>query len=193
MTTTPAADLTTLRKRVRKLLLNYGNAEAEARTPITREIAESLVEARSHFQEADGNTDWRGKTYPYRTWLHEIFQDAHISKDDLNRVQSSIRYHVSAVLRSRLDQDELERLGMISQTARERSSERRQARSALLATLSGRDANGGALMALTALSAILSGLDDDEVVRLQGSDRDYARAKAGEIERRAKALLKSLA
>jgi hypothetical protein len=172
--------------------LDYSKSEAEARTPITRALADTLVEARSHFADSDGNTDWRGKTYPYRQWVREIFDDANLRGEDSKRVQSAIRYHVGSSLRARLGEEEAERLGLIPQSPRERSGERRQQRSAVLNALSGRDVAGGALLALTAVSAILQRIEAEEVAGLKGSEREVAEATLKDLERRVRALRRAL-
>lgn len=186
------ANLTALKKRAHRLLLDYAKTEAEARTPITRALAETLVDARAHFQDAEGETDWSGKTYPYRVWVREVFDDAHLTGEEAKRVQSAIRYHVGSVLRDRLDEDERERLGLIPESPRERSQDRRQQRNAVLNALSGRDVAGGALLALTAISAILQRLDADEVAGLRGTEREVAVATLKDLDRRLRALRRVL-
>lgn len=192
-TVLPMTTLTGLKTKAHRLLLDYSKAEAEARTPITRALAETLVEARSHFEDAEGETDWRGKTYPYRRWVREVFDEAHLDVEEGRRVQSAIRYHVGAVLRDRLNEDERERLGLIEQSPRERSQERRQQRVAVLNALSGREVAGGALLALTAVSAILQRIDAGEVAGLRGTEREVAEATLRDLDRRMKALRRSIA
>lgn len=184
--------LTALKKTAHKLLLDYSRTEAEARTPLTRELAALLVEARSHFEDAEGDTDWKGKTYPYRQWVREVFDDAHLTGEESKRVQAAIRYHVGAVLRDRLDPEEQERIGLIPQTPRERSSERRQTRSAVLNALNARDVAGGSLMAVTAMHAIAQRVDREDLAALEGSEREVAVATLKDLDRRTKDLLRAL-
>lgn len=184
--------LNALQKRARKLLSDYEVAKDEARTPITRALAETFVEARSHFQNAEGEVDWRGKTYPYRQWVREIFDDANLRGEDSKRVQAAIRYHVGTALRARLSDEDLESLGLISQSPRERSHDRRASRSAVLNALTAKDVAGGSLMALTAINAIVKRVDVEEVRTLDDNARAVALATLVDLERRVRALKRAL-
>lgn len=187
-----AASLNALKKKATRLLESYKSAEDESRTPIARRLAEILVEAREHFEDADGETDWRGKTYPYRVWVREIYDEANLRGEDGKRVQAAVRYHVGAALRARLSDEQRESLGLMPQSPRERSGERRAARSAVLNALNSRDVAGGALLALTALQAIAKRIDLDEVEGLDENAREVARATILDLERQLRALKKRL-
>ena len=52
-----------------RLLKQYRLASVEARTPILRDVAGVLVEARQHFLRDDGSPDLLGKTYAYRSYV----------------------------------------------------------------------------------------------------------------------------
>lgn len=184
--------LATLKKRTHDLLRDYARAELEARTPITRALADVLVEARSHFTDADGETDWKGKTYPYRQWVRSTFDDAGLRGDESKRVQSAIRYHVGTALRKRLSEEDLERFGLQSATPRERSHDRRQQRSAILNVLNAREVAGGALLALTATNSIIARIDLDEIESLDEHGAAVALATIQEIERHLRAAKKRL-
>jgi hypothetical protein len=184
--------LATLKKTALRLLKEYRSAEDEARTPIARRLAETLVEAREHFTDAEGETDWRGRTYPYRQWVREIYDDANLRGEDGKRVQAAIRYHIGAALRARLSDEERERLGLMPQSPRERSGERRATRSAVLNALNSREVAGGALLALTALKAIAQRIDADEVAGLDESAQAVAKATITDLERQLRALKKRL-
>lgn len=186
------ANLTALKKKAHRLLLDYSKAEAEARTPVARALAEVLVEARGHFETAEGETDWRGKTYPYRQWVREVFDEANLRGEDSKRVQSAIRYHVGAALRARLSPEDLEDAGLMPQSPRERSFDRRQQRTAVLNALNAKDVAGGSLLALTALNTIAQRIDADEVAALDENARAVALATVQDLERRLRALRRRL-
>lgn len=174
--------LPSLKNKAHALLRDYQNAEAEARTPITRSLAKVLVEARSHFTDAEGEADWKGKTYPYRQWVRGVFDEANLRGEESKRVQSAIRYHVGAALRDRLSPEDLEKHGLIPQTPRERSHDRRQARAAMMNALNAREVAGGALLGLTATNAIVGRIDLNEVGGLDEPSRAVALAVIQEIE-----------
>ncbi|MGZ0151861.1 hypothetical protein ACXJJ3_32715 [Kribbella sp. WER1] len=162
MATTGARKLETIRADARKLLRQYERAEEHARTPLLKQLAGLLVEGRSHFLTDDGTPDWRGKTYQYRVWAGEVYADI-VTGDELKSLQAAVRYHVSAALRERLTEDELDELGLIKATARERSHDRRVQREAVLSAITSRDMAGGALLALTAANDLLRRVDVTEL------------------------------
>lgn len=186
------SSLASLRRTAIRLLSEYRRAKDEARTPLTRQLAETFVEARAHFSDADGRPDWRGKTYPYRVWIREIYDEAGLRGEDANRVQSAIRYHVGAALRARVSDEERAELGIIPQSPRERSHERRASRSAVLSVLNAREVAGGALLALTAVQAIVSRIDPNEVADLDEHAKAVAQATIADLEKRLRAVKKSL-
>jgi hypothetical protein len=184
--------LPTLKRRARRQLRDYTKAEAEARTPITRGLAATLVDAREHFLDSEGHQDWNGKTYPYRRWVRDVFDESDVDREESKRIQAAIRYHVGSVLRERLSPEQLEDAGLIPQTPRERSTERRQTRTAVLNALNARDVAGGSLMALTALNAIVQRIDAEEVSNLDESTRAVAVATLADLDRRIKVLRRRL-
>lgn len=188
VTSLPGMKTDDVKNRALDLLKKYGKAEAEARTPITKQLAATIVDARERFQDADGNPDWNGKTYAYRRWLKDVFDEAHMTGEDASRAQAAIRYHVGGVLRARLTPEQLEDAGLLPQSPRERSHDRRQQRTAVLNALNAREVAGGALLALTAMSQIAQRIDGDELAGLSGSERDLAEASLADLERRVKAL-----
>lgn len=186
-------DLGALRRDVTRLLKKYLRTSDEERTPILRALAEDLVSAREHFTRDDGSPDWKGRSYPYRVWVRDVFADAGVPKDDLPTIQAAIRYHVGAVLRARLDEDTLAEYGLIPRSPKERSRDRRQGRTALLSALTSKDLAGGALMALTAASTVLSKVEPRDLDDLDGHAFEVAEATLGDLERRVKSLRRRLA
>lgn len=190
MTHTETRGLDEIRRHAKRLLKDYVRTPAEARTPILRQLAEDLVEAREHFLREDGTPDWKGRTYTYRLYVREIY-DA-LPRDEATSVQAAVRYHVGAVLRERVSEETLGEYGLSTESPREKSAERRQTRSAVINALSSRDLNGGALLALSAAYTILSRLDAEEVSDLDERGREVAEATLADMERRVKALRRRL-
>lgn len=186
-------DIAEIRRDAVRLLKKYLRAEEGETTPLLRQIAEVLVEARGTFTRDDGSPDWKGRTYPYRAWVREVFSDAGVPREDQATVQSAIRYHVGAVLRDHLSPEDLEDYGLIEKTPRERSADRRQSRSALIQALTSRDLAGGALMAITAAHAVLSKVEPKDLDELDGHTLDAATATLADLERRVKALRRRVA
>lgn len=175
-----------------RLLKRYLTASKEERTPILRQVAEVLVEARGHFLRDDGSPDWSGRTHPYRTWVREIYGIANVPPDSHATIQSAIRYHAGAVLRERLDEETLQAYGLMPQTPRERSFDRRQTRSALLTALTARDLAGGAMLALSTAFTVLTRVNPDEILALPARERAVAEETLGDLERRIRAIRRRL-
>ena len=70
MTTRP---LSVIRDDAIASLRRFATTDPADRTPILREVAVALVDAREHFFTSDGSTDWRGRTYAYRRFVGEVF------------------------------------------------------------------------------------------------------------------------
>lgn len=185
--------LTKTRSEVVALLKRYERAADEDRTPLLRTLAERLVDAREHFSRADGSPDWKGRSYPYRVWVRDVFSDAGTAKNMQATVQSAIRYHVGAVLRDRLDEATLADYDLIPKSPKERSADRRQGRTALLQALTSKDLAGGSLMALTAASTVLAKIEPGDLDDLDGHAAEVAEATLADLERRVKALRRRMA
>jgi hypothetical protein len=146
---TPLPDL---QARAVESLRLYALGKGE-RTGHLRDVATAFVEARQHFFTKDGDPDWLGRTYTYRTWVGDTMTLANIPREDVSSLQASIRYHTGNVLRDgRLDEETLADLGLRSESPRERSLEKRSAHSATLSIFGG----GGA--AITDGDELLSAL-----------------------------------
>lgn len=96
------------------------------RTENLKAAAHSLVDGREHFFTREGEPDWLGRTYAYRTWVREIMSKAHVPADEVTNLQAAIRYHTGNVLRDRLEDDVIASLGLKKQSPRERSVEQRE-------------------------------------------------------------------
>lgn len=169
-------------------LKKYRRAAPEARTPLLRALAECLVSAREHFEREDGSPDWKGRTYAYRTWVRDVYQDAGIPSDELATVQAAVRYHVGAVLRDRLDEETLSEYGLIERSPRERSQDRRAEKATLLSALSSRDLHGGALLAISTAFHLLQRLEATDLDALDTRERTVVEETLGDLERRVRQL-----
>lgn len=186
-------DLKTVQREGVRLLKRYLQASEHDRTPLLRQIAEILVEARGQFTRPDGSPDWKGRSHPYRMWVREAFTEAGVLKDDQAAVQAAIRYHVGVVLREVLDEETREEYGLIPRSPKERSQDRRESRTALLQALTSRDIAGGALVALSAAQAVFSKIEPKDFDDLDGHAAEVADAVLADLERRVKAYRRRLA
>ena len=180
------------RDKALRLLLDYKSADQDTRTPIVRQLAEVIVDARSRFLNDESEPDWKGLTHAYRTWLHDVYTAANFSKDDTVNVQAAVRYHVGAVLRQRLDKRTLRRLGLLKQTPKERSKERRLGRTAVINALTGRHMTHGGLLALSAAYTMLSNVTDEDFADLPRRDREAVAVALDDIARRVEVLRRAV-
>lgn len=187
-------NLTSLRKEGSRLLRAYIDAGGDReRTPqILRDLAAVLVDMREHFVTDSGEPDWTGRSYGYRQAVQDLYADASVPPDERNRIQSSVRYHVGAVLRERLDDETLESLGIQADSPMERSRAQRAKRSAQLQAIrgGGPDALGhiDALRALEGASALLARVEPKAVRDLKPKERSAAVAILGRIRDRVDVL-----
>lgn len=105
---------------------------ADGSTEDLRDVAGHFISAREHFYNKDGEPDWLGRTYAYRTWVREVMSLAGVPSADVTNTQAAIRYHAGNILRERLDDETLAALGLRSASPRERSIEKRAGHSATL-------------------------------------------------------------
>jgi|SRR5690606_24557346 len=131
--------LSGLKARAVEALREYRRAEKGETTAALRAAAEALVGTREFFLTREGQPDWKGATYAYRQTVREVMTDAGIPADEVPTVQSAIRYHVSVVLRERLDDETLDALGLRRESARERAVLSRAQRADLTALFRGGD------------------------------------------------------
>jgi hypothetical protein len=185
--------LTKARRETVHLLKEYLRADEEERTRLLRQIAESLVDARSMFLRHDGTPDWKGRTHPYRVWVRDAFADAGVRAEEQPTIQAAIRYHVSSVLRERLDDETLADYGLIPKSMKERSADRRQEKDALLKALTARDVGGGALMAIATANRVLAQVDTILIDGISPEEARVADQWLAEIERRVRQLRRRLA
>lgn len=156
------SSLAELQKVATKALTRSLRASDADRTECLRATARAFVDAREHFFTKEGDPDWAGRTYAYRTWVREVMSDAHVPTDVLSSTQAAVRYHTGNVLREKLDDHELDRLGLRKESPRERSVEKRERTSEALSLVSGGqaiDSLDDILAAVTAITGILKRID----------------------------------
>ena len=176
-----------------KLLRKAINAEGDDRAELLKQVAFDLVEARQHFPHEDGDVDWRGRSYAYRTFVGSCYSGLGVSGDDLASLKASVRYHVSTALRERLVVEGVDPadVGLRPMSARDRASEMRAVRTAAV-----HEARGGAygdardsFGALRAAHHLLRGLDENALFQPQSKRRDEAVRLVQEIQVRAVGLI----
>ena len=180
--------MTSLRKTqetASALLRRYPNAEAGERTEILRAVASTLIEAREHFYTADGEIDYRGRTYAYRRLVGEIFAAANLPPDDIRTVQAAVRYHVGNLLRERLNPETLADLGLRAESPKARSAEKRTAEGEALRVLRGGAAfttSEEVLDALRLAQALLARVDTNAIRALPSGPKRDVGATAAALE-----------
>lgn len=185
-------DLDLISQRAAALLRRIRALPPEERAPLYRELSGVLVEARGCFLKSDGRPDWRGATYPYRQWLRAVYDAAHVPKAELASMQSTLRYHIGAVIRDRLDSKTLAEYGFQEHSPREKSNEWHRNKTAALSALTSRDLAGGALMALTAAHTVLAKAAPSDLADLDPRSAEVADATLSDLERRVAVLRKAL-
>lgn len=167
------------------------SASDAERTALLREGARLFIDARAHFFTREGEPDWLGRTYAYRTWVREVMSAAHVPAEDVTSLQAAIRYHSGNLLRDRLDEDLLEDLGLRKKSPRERSVEKRERTSGTLNIFS-----GGAELATVEEITQLCTLAERALVRVNAAtiakfpakDRKAAREALARLAERANEL-----
>lgn len=113
--------LSVLQDTAVKALRRYLN---DGGTDDLRKVAVCLVDSREHFITTEGEPDWKGNSNAYRQWSRATYDRAGVPRDRLSSVQAAVRYHVSIVIREKLDPDTLSDLGLLDQSSRQRSAQR---------------------------------------------------------------------
>lgn len=135
-TATPAT-LADLQKAAINALRSSLTASDDNRTSLLREVAKNFIDARAHFFTREGEPDWLGRTFAYRTWVREVMTSAHVPGEQVTSIQAAIRYHAGNLLRDRLNEEELDNLGLRKSSPRERSIEKRERTSGTLSLFEG--------------------------------------------------------
>lgn len=86
------------------------------------EVAELIVQARlEHFIRPNGDPDYMGKSYSYRTWFGELLDSLNLG-EERDKLASRIRYSTGNALRRILTEDQLKDAGLKPISPRDRSS-----------------------------------------------------------------------
>lgn len=175
-----------------RILNKYRRAPETERTALLRELATTLVDARSYFITADGSPDMKGRTWAYRQFVNDLYLEAGLSKEERLPIQAAVRYHVGEVVRGRLSPEELEDLGLQERSPKEAVRARRATNSAILSALTQKDFQGGALLSLTTASRVLAGIDEDALLALDPEARAVAESTLRDMRRRADRILRRM-
>lgn len=151
------------------------------RTDHLRNVATSFVDAREHFYTKEGEPDWNGRTYAYRTWVREVMSRANVPADLLTSTQAAVRYHVGNILRDRLNDEQLAELGLRKESPRQRSVEKRERTSSALALVNGGEALESLEDVQEAAAAIIGILKRVNVQELTGQRRKAAEAALRDV------------
>lgn len=175
-------------------LRTYLNTEegSEERTEALRETAAALVDARALILTRDGIPDWRGRTHAYRQHVREAMEEAGVPLDIRPTAQAAIRYHISALLRERVDAETLEDLGLRRETAKERGISYRRAarqRSSLVGAGAPIEDPAAIAEALRAVSLSLRRISPGALARAPEDVRDAAAEALDTAAERLSALL----
>jgi hypothetical protein len=182
-----------LQRQAIEHMRRYLAAPAEERTPIVREFARTLFEARQHFLRGDGEPDYAGRTHPYRRWVGEIYSEAGVPAENRNSIRSSVSWHLSDIMRESVDKDTLADHGLQPQTQSEAHQEHRKQDRAVVRALTSRDVAGGSLMAITAAATVLAKVDGAELANLDERAAEVAKATLEDLEATARRLGKRVA
>ena len=153
-------------------LRTYLHGSDEERAGVLRDVASDFVDAREHFFTKEGEPDWRGRTYAYRRWVRETMSLANVPPETIHATQAAIRYHVGNVLRDRLDHQTVEALGLLSESPRERSVEKRERHSAVLSVFGGGGplSEGETVFALMTMEATLARITPESLAGMGEGD-----------------------
>lgn len=89
------------------------------RTDAFRDLAAFIVGIRAQ-TDHNGHPDWAGRSAAYREHIAQIYAEAEIPTDRASGFQSSLRYHISTILRRVAPADELKALGLNPESVNER-------------------------------------------------------------------------
>lgn len=190
-TTASSASLPDIQKAAIEAISQSLTSSDTERTALLRETARRFIDARAHFFTREGEPDWLGRTYAYRTWVREVMSAAHVPGDEVTSLQAAIRYHSGNLLRDRLDEEELGELGLRKESPRERSIEKRERSSGTLNIF-----GGGAELAsveeilqlCTLTERALARVNVDSLAKLPAKDRKAAREALRRVATRAEEL-----
>ena len=101
------------------LIHQWSTVDAK-QTDRLKAIAAVVVNIRSHTMTADG-PDWAGRTNRYRQVMHAMYARSGIEADSVSALQSALRYHIGNRLREVVSKEELGRVGISTESPRDRA------------------------------------------------------------------------
>jgi hypothetical protein len=110
-----------------------GRYHREHRTDLLRDAAPLVADLRAQHTLADGRTDWSGRSAGYRDAIGKAYARAGIPRDEQDRVQSALRFHVGQAVRQRASLVELAQVGLGGETPPERLRRARDSRAQVVA------------------------------------------------------------
>jgi hypothetical protein len=178
MSTTTKINLEEVRSLALALLRAWPD-HPERHTEILEGLAMMLVDARSQFTTDDG-VDWGGRSWDYRQWVSKLYDDAGLDDVYRRKIQASVRYHVGNLLREKVDPSELERVGLLASSPKDRLNRQRTMGSMLVEQpwRIPRDSGRAWFLVIKSLAAAVEHLDSLELPRkLEDGERlEFVRA-----------------
>lgn len=182
----PRATIESLIETGSSLVQDYAEAGDE-RTDILRRLAAVVYQIRSRFKDSEGNRDWAGRTHDYRMTIARMYVDAAVPAEVVGAVQAALRYHVGNYLRDHLDAEELERVGLLAASPKERIQSARAELSAMTDAFRVSRAGDDCLKLLTAALQCVERVEA-QVDTLDAETLGAAQSLAADVAARAKDL-----
>lgn len=123
--TTNEAQVADLTKKATAALRRADRSEGAERSRHLRRTADLLVDLRALHANTEGETDWRGTSYPYRALVASIYSGAGLPQESGHKTKTALRYHIGSALRERLSDEDLKAAGLGNLDPRERQQARR--------------------------------------------------------------------
>lgn len=164
-------------------------------TAALRATAVCIVDLRALFSLSDGRTDWGGRTHGYREQAAAVYRRAGVPKEDLDTVQSALRYHVGEELRRRVPAQAIADAGLTSNSPRQRITAARNITAALASAARELSESGGRVDPLALVSTaevLLARTDEVDLSGLPAGRRDALRTTLDSVRWAAEALLSKL-
>lgn len=190
-TTAIPATLSAIQKAAIEAISAALTSSDAARTELLRDAARLFIDARGHFFTREGEPDWLGRTYAYRTWVREVMSSAHVPGDEVSSLQAAIRYHSGNILRDRLNEEEIADLGLRKESPRERSIDKRERTSETLSIFGGGAELGSAeeiFQLCTLTLRALARVNAETLAKLPAKERKLAREALRRVAERAEEL-----
>lgn len=112
-------------------IVKYGTgrvvAWGKSTLTLKKEIAAAIVALRKQHTSTQGNfPDWDGRTGDYKAAKKKMMRDSGLSQQDLDAIESAVRYHVQNLVVKVAPKKQLETLNMLTTSRRERQNQRQQ-------------------------------------------------------------------